>query len=100
MMFLVAGGVMSSYVGLVLQAILAAMLQVLRRHMRTRLKYGSATDNDVWLSWFIVLRNSKASFMFFFQFKNSSVEGNSLSTSGLDEPVAVVDRESGRKVSI
>lgn len=38
--------------------------------------------------------------MFFFQFKNSSVEGNSLSTSGLDEPVAVVDRESGRKVSI
>lgn len=97
-MFLVAAGVMSSYVGLVSQAILAAMLQALRRHMR--LKYGSATDNDVWLSWFIVLRNSKASFMFFFQFKNSSVEGNSLSTSGLDEPVAVVDRESGRKVSI
>lgn len=38
--------------------------------------------------------------MFFFQFKNSGVEGNSLSTSGLDEPVAVVDRESGRKASI
>lgn len=46
------------------------------------------------------LREFKDLNMFFFQFKNSSVEGNSLSTSGLDEPVAVVDRESGRKVSI
>ena len=69
LMFLVAGGVMSSYVGLVLQAILAAMLQALRRHMRTRLKYGSATDNDVWLSWFIVLRNSKASLYFSFSLR-------------------------------
>ena len=69
MMFLVAGGVMSSCVGLVSQAILAAMLQALRRHMRTRLKYGSATDNDVWLSWFIVLRNSKASLCFSFSLR-------------------------------
>lgn len=46
------------------------------------------------------LTEFKGLIMFFFQFKNSSVEGNSLSTSGLDEPVAVVDRESGRKVSI
>ena len=60
---------MSSYVGLVLQAILAAMLQALRRHMRTRLEYGSATDNDVWLSWFIVLRNSKASLYFSFSLR-------------------------------
>ena len=37
-MFLVAGGVMSSYVGVVLQAVSAAMSQVLRQHMRTRLK--------------------------------------------------------------
>lgn len=62
---------MSSYVGLVLQAILV-----------------------------YCLTEFKGLIIFFFQFKNSSVEGNSLSTSGLDEPVAVVDRESGRKVSI
>ena len=36
-MFLVAGGVMSSYVGEVVQAVPAAMSQVLRWHMRTRL---------------------------------------------------------------
>ena len=36
-MFLVAGRVMSSYVGEVLQAVPAAMSQVLRWHMRTRL---------------------------------------------------------------
>ena len=36
-MFLVAGGVMSSYVGEVSQAVPAAMSQVLRWHMRTRL---------------------------------------------------------------
>ena len=64
MMFLVAGGVMSSYVGLVSQAILATMLQVLQQHMRTRLKYGSATDNDVWLSRFIVLRKASLCFSF------------------------------------
>ena len=69
MMFRVAGGVMSSYVGVVSQAVLAAMLQVLRWHMRTRLKYGSATDNDVWLSWFIVLGNSKTSICFSFSLR-------------------------------
>ena len=36
-MFHVAGGVMSSYVGQVLQAVPAAMSQVLRWHMRTTL---------------------------------------------------------------
>ena len=36
-MFLVAGGIMSSYVGEVSQAVPAAMSQVLRWHMRTRL---------------------------------------------------------------
>ena len=36
-MFLVAGGVMSSYVGEVSQAVPAAMSQVLRWHMRTTL---------------------------------------------------------------
>ena len=37
-MFLVAGGVMSSYVRVVLQAVSAAMSQVLQQHTRTRLK--------------------------------------------------------------
>ena len=60
---------MSSYVGVVLQAVLAAMLQVLRWHMRTMLTYGSATDNDVWLSWFIVLGNSKTSLCFSFSLR-------------------------------
>ena len=39
-MFLVAGSVMSSYVGELSQAVPAAMSQVLRRHMRTRLYTG------------------------------------------------------------
>ena len=60
---------MSSYVGVVLQAVLAAMLQVLRWHMRTMLTYGSATDNDVWLLWFIVLGNSKTSLCFSFSLR-------------------------------
>ena len=70
MMFLVAGGVMSSHVGVVSQAVLAAVLQILRWHVRTRLKYGSATDNDyVWFSWFIVLGNSKTSICFSFSLR-------------------------------
>ena len=40
--FLVAGGAMSSFVRVVLQALLAAMLQVARRHMRTRLNRGDS----------------------------------------------------------
>ena len=40
-MFLIAGGVVSSYVGEVSQAVPAAMSQVLRRHMRTRLNVAS-----------------------------------------------------------
>ena len=40
--FLVAGGAMSSFVRVVLQALLAAMSQVARRHMRTRLNRGDS----------------------------------------------------------
>ena len=40
--FLVASGAMSSFVRVVLQALLAAMSQVARRHMRTRLNRGDS----------------------------------------------------------
>ena len=60
---------MFSYVGVVSQVVLAAMLQVLQWHMRTSVKYGSASDNDVWLSWFIVSGNSKTSICFSFSLR-------------------------------